>query len=1400
MEHGYQLATWRRVRALGGRAIRLLPGGAGLLVLLLGSVGARAQQQRQVPVLFQEDAAARSVAARSVLAASLRQARPLTIDAMGVQAALATAPREGRGGAPLLFALPLPDGSTGNFRVVESPVMEPGLAAQFPSIKTYSGVGVDDPTASVRLDVTPRGFHAQVLSAHGTVYIDPVSQTDQQHYLSFYHKDMQRQPFICGVSEASAAQRTAAGMASPVQRTVGTTLRTFRLAMAATGEYTAFHGGTVALGQAAIVTTVNRVVGVYERELAVRMVLVANNSQLVYTNASTDPYSNTSSDLNSITTSINNVIGAANYDIGHLVGTGGGGVAGLGVVCGSSKGRGLTGSPSPVGDAFDIDYVAHEIGHQFAGNHTFNSPTGNCAGNRNANTAYEPGSGSTIMAYAGICGSDDLQPNSDPFFHVVSFEEISAFVSTVTCGTTTTTGNTPPVIASLPVSGKVIPISTPFKLTAGATDADGDALTYNWEEYDLGPSGTLTAAQVANQSPPIFRSFAPTTSPTRYFPRLSNLLTNTLPTGERLPTVTRNLNFRVTVRDNQKGVNSSSTVLMSTTNSAGPFVVLSPNAAVSWVSLSNQTVTWDVSGTNTAPVSCANVNIRLSTDGGLTYPTVLATNTQNDGSEVITVPNLATTTARIMVEAADNYFFDISNTNFTITATAVPVAVTAINRAGSNPSNSAVVGFTVTFSGNVTGLSAANFALATTGGVSGASISSVSGSGASYVVAVNTGTGSGTLGLNLSNSAGLSPSISTPLPFVGQTYIIDKAGPVVTSVAVPANGTYTTGQALDFLVNFNEAAFVTTSGGLPTLGVTVGATTRQTQYVSGSGSTALTFRYTVAAGELDTDGIAVGTLALNGGTIRDALGNDATLTLANVAATAGVLVDAVNPSVTISSPASPTTATSPIPFSVVFSEPVTGFVATDVSVTNGTVSSFGGTGSSYTLSVTPTAPGPVTVSIAAGVAQDAAGNGNSAATPVTRVYAPVATVANVRVLYQNDEPGQPGNNVVRPNLQLLNDGTAAIPYAELTMRYWLTVENFAALTTSVNWAALGTSLVQARYVPLAAPLQGAMGYVEYSFLPGAGNLLPNTGSGPILSSFNKSNWTNFDETDDYSYAPNSIYQPTTRITVYRNGTLIGGVEPLAPAPASLKVYAENQTTSASAQVITTVAQIGNLSGLPASYAGLTVRYWFTPDGPSPVVGNVDYAQLGSSNITLTIGQQGTQSYAELRFAASLGSLAPGSTTGDIIFRLNMVNWTNFNQANDHSYRPAAPLAEHPQMTIYQSGVLVYGTEPAGARAIAARPAPAPAPTSGTALTTALESYPNPFSSSVQLDFSLSLAGKYSLGVYNAQGRLVEKLEAGTATAGELHHVKWEAANHASGLYLVRLTTEAGVHQMKLVKQ
>ncbi|XSG77445.1 reprolysin-like metallopeptidase [Herpetosiphon llansteffanensis] len=567
--------------------------------------------------------------------------------------------------------LPMPDGKFEQFRIVESPIMQPELAAKFPEIRTYLIVGVDTPNLSGRLDLTPAGFHGLILGDQGRIFIDPYSAGDTKNYIVYDSRN-----FVPSSEKLAERQvedyvidlpLSSDGLAAP--KAVGDKLRTYRLAMAATGEYTAFHGGTVSGALAAITTSVNRVNAVYEREVAVRMVLVANNSSIIYTNASTDPYTNNNGGtmLGQNQTNIKNVIGNTNYDIGHVFSTGGGGVASLGSVCSTNyKAQGVTGSSAPVGDPFDIDYVAHEIGHQFGGNHTFNGTTGSCGGgNRASSAAYEPGSGSTIMAYAGICGAENLQSNSDPYFHSKSLNEITTFITTgggSSCGTATNTGNTAPVANA--GADYTIPRSTPFELSGTGSDANGDSLTYNWEQYNL---GTAAPPNTDNGSRPIFRSFNPSSNPKRSFPKLSDILNNVSTIGESLPTTNRTLAFRLIVRDNRAGGGSYAidTANVTVNSAAGPFTVTAPNTAVTWTRNSSRTITWNVANTTAAPVSCANVEILFSSNGGSSFSSLLAS-TPNDGSQAVTIPNTATTQARIKVRCANNVFFDLSNVNFTV--------------------------------------------------------------------------------------------------------------------------------------------------------------------------------------------------------------------------------------------------------------------------------------------------------------------------------------------------------------------------------------------------------------------------------------------------------------------------------------------------------------------------------------------------------------------------------------------------------------------------------------------------------------------------------------------------------------------------------------------------------------
>ncbi len=575
----------------------------------------------------------------------------------------------------VIIPFPNPKGELEDYKIYEAPIMERGLADKFPNLKTYIGKSIKNPAETLRFSITVFGLHVMSLSGeNGTFYIDTYTK-DLSNYIVYRRQDITAaRSFHCDVIDSSSEEiRSIEGAVQ--NRASDGFFRTYRLAMACTIEYAAFHitaaglgGGTLAQKKAAVlsamVITMARVNGVFENDMSFRMNLVANNDLIIFVDSDSFDNSNTANALlNQSQTVIDATIGSANYDIGHTVSTGGGGVAQLNSPCGSGKARGITGQGSPVGDPFDIDYVAHEMGHQWGGNHTQNN-----ACNRNATTAVEPGSASTIMGYAGIC-APNVQSNSDAYFHTVSINEMIAFIAGTggTCAIATANGNTAP-IANAGID-YTIPKGTAFILKGTGSDANGDALTYCWEQTN-NQTSTQPPTQTATTGPN-FRSIAPSSSPNRYMPPLASVVANVLnPTWEVVPTVARTMNFALTIRDNRtpNGGQTKRDDMVLTVANVGPFLVTSPNTAVSYIGNVSQTITWDAAGTTANGINCVNVDILLSTNVGLTFPITLLAGTPNDGTQAVTIPNIAGTTNRIMIAGSNHIFYDVSNTNFTITA------------------------------------------------------------------------------------------------------------------------------------------------------------------------------------------------------------------------------------------------------------------------------------------------------------------------------------------------------------------------------------------------------------------------------------------------------------------------------------------------------------------------------------------------------------------------------------------------------------------------------------------------------------------------------------------------------------------------------------------------------------
>ncbi|HET8573407.1 MAG TPA: zinc-dependent metalloprotease family protein [Edaphocola sp.] len=589
----------------------------------------------------------------------------------------------------LVIDLPDPSGKDRSFKIWRNSLLAPGLQKRYPQIQTFTAEATDNPYITAKIDYTPAGFHAMVFDP-GTVWlIDPYSNQNDGYAIVYYQSDapkIEDRETTCLINNDNRDELNVSGVPTEIndhktaQKASGNIKRLYRLALSCTGEYAQAVGGstpTKASVLAAMSTTMNRVNGIYEREVDVTMQLIDQEDSLIYLDPATDPFTANNNGSTLLGQNQNNtvqVIGDAAFDIGHIFSTGGGGIASLGSVCYQNyKARGVTGLANPVGDAFAVDYVAHEMGHQFGADHAFND----CNGNEYWRTAYEPGSGSTIMCYAGICGSqNNIQEHSDDYFHAISLTEIGDYLSGFggTCAINSTLQVDTPTFAGIQQT-YIIPAATPFEITVPpATTANPqDSLSYCWEQWDLGNLQQPEIDGATFVTGPTFRSTYPKTgNPTRIFPDIEDLLANQDQTpGERLPEVSRDMHFKLTVRNIKNGWGrfriSDDSLTVRFVNTNMPFEVTYPSdPGITLHADSTVTVTWNVAGTQSAPVSCSSVDVFLSKDGGYTYPYTIGSNLPNIGQAIVSLPNINTATARIKVKGHDNIFFDLSNNNFTI--------------------------------------------------------------------------------------------------------------------------------------------------------------------------------------------------------------------------------------------------------------------------------------------------------------------------------------------------------------------------------------------------------------------------------------------------------------------------------------------------------------------------------------------------------------------------------------------------------------------------------------------------------------------------------------------------------------------------------------------------------------
>lgn len=576
---------------------------------------------------------------------------------------------------------PNPDGRMEAFSVWKTDIMAPELGQKYPEIQTYNGESTETPGKNLRLTISSRGLRLMLIRPDLTnAYLEPIQWGQTDRYWMYEAKDAADAdgvlPQSCGLDDRGHTIPTFESSDFRAEdRAAGMQLRIIRFAVSTNGEFSEDHGGTLQSVLASVVEYVNMMDAVYERDMGARLQLVANNDKLIFLDPATDPFTGTDvgEHAGDNRLLVNTLIGLNNFDVGHVFsryiqGTAIGVSLGLGIACTNSKasacsaGRG-TGS---YGQSF-IGTACHEVSHQLSGPHSWNRCGDNSSGQRSGNNAVEPGSGTTIMSYAGACGGDDIKQGKDLYFHGSTINIVRGFITEGNgCGIKVDLNNSAPTVTLPYKDGFFIPIGTHFELKGEATDADGDTLTYCWEQIDTGPE--MPFGQASGDSP-LFRSFPAVSTPLRGFPATSLVLQNGKSPAELLPDTTRNMTFMLTVRDNNSGGSGVTQVPVAffATDQAGPFEVTNPNTfGVIWRVGQYEQVAWKVANTDKPPVNCSKVNIRLSLDNGLTFPIMLAENTDNDGSHYVLVPPQLSNIARIRVEAANNIFLDYSNRSMRI--------------------------------------------------------------------------------------------------------------------------------------------------------------------------------------------------------------------------------------------------------------------------------------------------------------------------------------------------------------------------------------------------------------------------------------------------------------------------------------------------------------------------------------------------------------------------------------------------------------------------------------------------------------------------------------------------------------------------------------------------------------